>query len=92
MIWPRDDDRRQALLLFVVPLVLPALVNLAVPYRFTADWTYPNWALLPVILYASREIIVDERAVARGGLVALAVTLAAIVAVAGGRLRQADAG
>ena len=79
MIWPRDDDRRQALLLFLVPLVLPALVNLAIPYRLTADWTYPNWALLPVVLYASRDIIVDERAVARAGLVALAVTVAAIV-------------
>ena len=56
MIRPRDDDRRQALLLFLVPLALPALVNLAIPYRLTADWTYPNWALLPVVLYASREI------------------------------------
>ena len=80
MVWPPDDDRRQALLLFLVPLVLPAVVNLALPYRLTADWTYPNWALLPVILYASRDIVVDERAVTRAGLVALAVTLAAIVA------------
>ena len=92
MIWPRDDDRRQALLLFLVPLVLPALVNLAIPYRLTADWTYPNWALLPVVLYASREIIVDERTVARAGLVALAVALARYCCVAGRRLRQADAG
>ncbi len=93
MIWPRDDDRRQALLLLVFPLVLPALVNLAIPYRLTADWTYPNWALLPVVLYASREIVVDERAVARAGLVALAVTLAAIVVspmVAYARLTRAD--
>ena len=92
MVWPPDDDRRQALLLFLVPLVLPAVVNLALPYRLTADWTYPNWALLPVILYASRDIMVDERAVARAGLVALAVTLAAIVVIARCRLRQADAG
>ena len=61
-----------------VPLVLPALVNLAIPYRLTADWTYPNWALLPVVLYASRDLIVDERAVARAGLVALAVTVVAL--------------
>ncbi len=93
MIWPRDDDRRQALLLFLVPLVLPTLVNLAIPYRLTADWTYPNWALLPVVLYASREIMVDERTVARAGLVALAVALAAIVVspvVAYARLTRAD--
>ncbi len=93
MVWPPDDDRRQALLLFLVPLVLPALVNLAIPYRLTADWTYPNWALLPVILYASREIVVDERAVTRAGLVALAVTLGAIVAspvVAYARLMRSE--
>jgi 4-amino-4-deoxy-L-arabinose transferase-like glycosyltransferase len=80
MVRPADDDRQQALLLFIVPLVLPAVVNSAIPYRLTADWTYPNWALLPVVLYASRGIVVDERAVARAGLVALAVTLAAIIA------------
>ena len=93
MVWPPDDDRRQALLLFLVPLVLPAVVNLALPYRLTADWTYPNWALLPVILYASRDIIVDERTVARAGLVAIAVTLAAIIVspvVAYARLMRGD--
>lgn len=93
MLWPRDDDRRQALLLFAIPLALPALVNLAIPYRLTADWTYPNWALLPVVLYASRGIIVDERTVARAGLVALVVTLAAIAVspvVAYARLTRSD--
>lgn len=80
MVWPVDDDRRQALLLFLVPLLLPALVNLIIPYRLTADWTFPNWALLPIILYASPDITVDERTVARAGLVALAVALTALVA------------
>lgn len=93
MVWPADDDRRQAFLLFVVPLVLPALVNLAMPYRLTADWTYPNWALLPIVLYASHGLIVDQRAVARAGLVALAVTVIALVAspiVAYARLTRSD--
>ncbi len=79
MLWPADDDRRQALLLFIVPLVLPALVNLAIPYRLTDDWTYPNWALLPVVLYAARDVNVDERDVARAGLVALAVAIIALI-------------
>ena len=52
--------RRQALILFAVPMVLPALVNLAVPARLTPDWTFPNWALLPVVLYGSRKIAVDS--------------------------------
>jgi hypothetical protein len=64
----------------MVPLVLPALVNLTIGYRLSADWTYPNWALLPVVLYASPGIIVDERSVARAGVVALMVTLVALIA------------
>ena len=80
IVWPADEDRRQALVLLLVPLVLPALVNLVVPYRLTPDWTFPNWALLPVVLYASRDLIVDEAAVARAGLVALAGTVVALVA------------
>jgi 4-amino-4-deoxy-L-arabinose transferase-like glycosyltransferase len=80
IVWPGDEDRRQAWLLLVVPLVLPPLVNLAIPYRLTPDWTFPNWAVLPIVLYGSRHLIVDDRAVARGGLAALVVTLAIVVA------------
>jgi 4-amino-4-deoxy-L-arabinose transferase-like glycosyltransferase len=91
--WPADEDRRQILLLFLVPLVLPALVNLVAPYRLTADWTYPNWALLPAVLYASRNLVVDERAVARAGLLALGATLALVIAspvIGGVRLTRGE--
>jgi 4-amino-4-deoxy-L-arabinose transferase-like glycosyltransferase len=77
--WPEGDDRRQVLLLFAVPLVLPALLNLASPYRLTPDWTYPNWALLPIVLFATRYINVDARDVACGGLFALAMSLLAVI-------------
>ena len=93
MIWPADDDRRQALLLFALPLLLPAVVNLFIPYRLTADWTYPNWALLPVVLYASRDLAIGERQVVRAGLVALTVALAALVAspvIAWARLKRGE--
>jgi 4-amino-4-deoxy-L-arabinose transferase-like glycosyltransferase len=78
--WPADQDRRQAWLLLVVPLVLPALVNLAIPYRITPDWTFPNWALLPVVLYGSVYLNVDERAVARAGVLVVAAILAVLIA------------
>ena len=78
--WPADEERRQALILFAVPMVLPALVNLALPARLTPDWTFPNWALLPVVLYGSRKIVVDLFAVAGAGLAALAVSLAFVMA------------
>ena len=78
--WPKDDMRRQIAILFAAPLVLPALVNLAVPYRVTPDWTFPNWALLPIVLYASRSLAIDARKASAAGLVALAAVLACIVA------------
>ncbi len=80
IVWPADEDRRQALILFVVPMVLPALVNLVSPYRLTPDWTQPNWALLPVVLYGSRKIALDAYAAAGARLVALAVTIVFLIA------------
>ena len=80
IVWPADDDRQQACVLLLVPLILPVLVNLVIPYRLTPDWTFPNWALLPVVLYASPRITVDARAVARAGVVALAMILAVVIA------------
>ncbi len=73
--WPADAARRQAVILFAVPLLLPALANLVEPHRLTDDWTFPNWALLPIVLYGSRKIAVDAAAVATAGLVALALSL-----------------
>jgi 4-amino-4-deoxy-L-arabinose transferase-like glycosyltransferase len=80
ILWPADRDRQQAHLLFLLPLVLPALANLAFPHRLTALWTYPNWALLPVVLFGSPLVTVRPVGVARAGLVALAVSLAAVMA------------
>jgi 4-amino-4-deoxy-L-arabinose transferase-like glycosyltransferase len=79
-VWPAEELRRQAWILLLVPLVLPALVNLAVPYRLTAAWTSPNWALLPIVLYGSRALSIDERVSARAGLATFAVTLAILIA------------
>jgi 4-amino-4-deoxy-L-arabinose transferase-like glycosyltransferase len=79
-VWPTEELRRQAWVLLLVPLVLPALANLVVPYRLTAAWTSPNWALLPIVLYGSSALLIDERAAVRAGLATLAVTLAILIA------------
>ena len=78
--WPPDAERRQAVILFLVPLVLPALVNLVLPHRLTAAWTYPNWALLPVVIYGSRHLIIDATATAAAGLAAVGMVLLALIA------------
>jgi hypothetical protein len=80
LLWPAEEARRQALILFVVPMVLPALVNLVSPYRLTPDWSLPNWTLLPIVLYGSRKIVVDAYAAAGAGLFALAVSLVFLLA------------
>ena len=79
-VWPTEELRRQAWILLLVPLVLPALVNLAIPYRLTAAWTSPNWALLPIVLYGSHLLSIDERVSARAGLATLVITLAILIA------------
>jgi 4-amino-4-deoxy-L-arabinose transferase-like glycosyltransferase len=80
VVWPAEAERRQAMILFVVPLVLPALVNLALPHRLTAVWTYPNWALLPVVLYGSRKLAIDTTAAAAAGLAAIGIAALALIA------------
>ena len=80
IIWPADAERRQALILLVVPLVLPALVNLFLPHRLTAVWTYPNWALLPVVLYGSRQLAIGATATAAAGLAAIGMAALALLA------------
>jgi 4-amino-4-deoxy-L-arabinose transferase-like glycosyltransferase len=78
-IWPTDPGRRQALLLLVVPLALPAVVNLAWPHRLTPVWAFPNWALLPVVLFGSPRLSVTAIAATRACVVALAVSLLAVM-------------
>ena len=80
IVWPADPERRQALILLVVPLVLPALVNLFLPHRLTAVWTYPNWALLPVVLYGSRQLAIGATATAAAGLAAIGMAALALLA------------
>jgi hypothetical protein len=79
ILWPADRNRQQAHLLFILPLILPPLANLVFPHRLTALWTFPNWALLPVILFGSPLITVHPAGAARAGLVALSVAAAAVL-------------
>jgi hypothetical protein len=80
IVWPAEEERQQALILFVVPMLLPALVNLVLPARLTPDWTFPNWALLPVVLYGSHKIVIGSFAAAGAWLIALALSLAFVIA------------
>lgn len=79
-LMPPEEGRRLALVLLLVPLILPALANLAFPHRLTPLWTFPNWAMLPVVLYGSPLLNVPALAAARGLLLAIALTTGALMA------------
>jgi hypothetical protein len=79
IVWPRDPARQQALVLLIVPLVLPAVANALFPQRLTALWTFPDWPLLPVVLFGSPLMAaIDARAAARSLIVALALAAGAV--------------
>ena len=82
-VLPVDPDRRLAALAWLIPLILPALVNLIVPGRLTAVWTIPNWTLFPLVLLGSPLILVTRAFVVRLVAVALAVPVLALVAAPG---------
>ncbi|MBX9711890.1 MAG: glycosyltransferase family 39 protein [Xanthobacteraceae bacterium] len=78
-IAPQEEGRKLALVLLLVPLALPALVNLAMPHRLTPLWTFPNWALLPVVLFGSPLLNVPALAATRTALIAAVVTIASVI-------------
>jgi len=80
ILWPEAPERRLMILILVIPLVLPAIVNLARPVRLTPIWTIPDWTLLPVVLLASPLIAVSREAAVRILAVALALPIVAVLA------------
>ena len=78
-IWPKDDARQQSLILLVVPLIAPAFANIAFPHRLTSVWAFPNWAILPIVLYGSPLLTVERLAAIRGIAIAVTVAVGSVV-------------
>lgn len=77
---PKDKYRAMVLVLLVVPWALPAPLNLIEAHRLTPLWTFPNWALVPVVLFASPLLDISRRDVMRGAGFAAMISLAALLA------------
>jgi 4-amino-4-deoxy-L-arabinose transferase-like glycosyltransferase len=77
---PASAERRLVAVVFWLPLLLPALVNLVMPHRLTPLWTIPNWSLLPVVLLGSSLVVVERRMAVRVLALALVVPLLAVLA------------
>ncbi len=79
-IWPRDELRQQSVILLVVPLVVPTFANVAFPHRLTSVWAFPNWAILPIVLYGSPLLNVQRVAAVRAIATAVAVAVGSVIA------------
>ncbi|HLL27710.1 MAG TPA: glycosyltransferase family 39 protein [Xanthobacteraceae bacterium] len=76
--WPKEDDRRLAALAFWLPILLPIPVVLLLRSDLTPIWAIPAVSLLPVLLLASKSIVLTRNAVAAIVLCAVALPLAAL--------------
>jgi 4-amino-4-deoxy-L-arabinose transferase-like glycosyltransferase len=80
MLWPRDPRRRLVAVVFIVPLVLPALMAIAAAEKVVSLWAIASMTLLPVVLLSSPGIVIPRVAAIR--ILAIAVSLPALAVVA----------
>jgi len=86
MLWPGDPRRRLPVIVFILPLVLPALMAVATAEKVVSLWAIGGMTLLPVVLLSSPRIVIPRVAAIRILAIAvffpvLAVLVAPIVAV-----------
>jgi hypothetical protein len=72
-LWPTDPPRRLAVIVFVLPLLLPTLLALATAEKVVSLWTIAGMTLLPVVLLSSPLIAISRRAAI--GILAVAMAL-----------------
>lgn len=79
-LWPETPERRLVLLAFVLPLVLPVIVAIAMKVEIVSLWAIGGMALLGVVLLSSPLVTVPRvRAV---HVVAMAVMLPILMTIA----------
>jgi 4-amino-4-deoxy-L-arabinose transferase-like glycosyltransferase len=86
MLWPDDPQRRLAVIVFILPLVLPTVLAVAATEKVVSLWAIGGMTLLPVVLLSSPRIVIPRIAAIRILAIAicfpvLAVLAAPIVAV-----------
>jgi hypothetical protein len=63
-LWPHDPDRRLALLIFALPLLLPAIAALATREEIISLWAMGSMTLFPVVLLSSPALVISRAAAA----------------------------
>jgi hypothetical protein len=79
MIFPREPQRRMAVLIFWLPLLLPIVVATASQRALLSLWNAPSLALLPVALMSSPLVVVGRIAAIRIAGFAVTFSLLALL-------------
>jgi Dolichyl-phosphate-mannose-protein mannosyltransferase len=80
MLWPGDPNRRLAAIVFIVPLVVPALMAVVTSEKVVSLWAIASMTLLPVVLLSSPAIAIPRLAAIRIVAIAVAFPLLAVLA------------
>jgi len=77
---PREADRRLALLIFVLPIVLPVMAAIVARSQAVSLWAMGSMTLLPVVLLSSPLVVVPRLAARRVVAIAIGFPLLALLA------------
>ena len=80
---PRDPDRRMAVLILVLPVLLPIAGAVLARSQIVSLWVMASMTLLPVVLLSSPEVAISRLAARRIMALALAFPLIAVIAAPG---------
>jgi 4-amino-4-deoxy-L-arabinose transferase-like glycosyltransferase len=79
-LWPLDPQRRFAIIVFVLPLLLPALMAAVASEKVVSLWAIASMTLLPVVLLSSPRIVIPRVAAVRIVAIAMLFPLLALLA------------
>jgi 4-amino-4-deoxy-L-arabinose transferase-like glycosyltransferase len=79
MLWPGDARRRLAVIIFFLPLVLPALMAVVTAEKVVSLWAMASMTLLPVVLLSSPRIVIPRVAAVRILAIAMAFPVLAVL-------------
>jgi hypothetical protein len=80
MLWPGDPRRRLAAIVFVLPLLLPALMAVVATEKVVSLWAIASMTLLPVVLLSSPGVVIPRVAAIRILGIAVSFPLLALLA------------
>jgi hypothetical protein len=80
MLSPGDPSRRLAVIVFILPLVLPALMAVVTAEKVVSLWAIGGMTLLPVVLLSSPRIVIPRVAAIRILAIAVAFPVLAVLA------------